>query len=56
MRIGELSTTSGCPVETIRYFEKIGLLPHGNRTYADERLSVLLRLQRLRGRTQAQIR
>lgn len=28
MRIGELSRTCGCPVETIRYFEKIGLLPH----------------------------
>jgi len=27
MRIGELSRTCGCPVETIRYFEKIGLLP-----------------------------
>ncbi len=28
MRIGELSADCGCPVETIRYFEKIGLLPH----------------------------
>ena len=27
MRIGELSADCGCPVETIRYFEKIGLLP-----------------------------
>ena len=27
MRIGELASSCGCPVETIRYFEKIGLLP-----------------------------
>lgn len=27
MRIGELSAVCGCPAETIRYFEKIGLLP-----------------------------
>jgi len=27
MRIGELSANCGCPAETIRYFEKIGLLP-----------------------------
>ena len=27
MRIGQLSGACGCPVETIRYFEKIGLLP-----------------------------
>ena len=28
MRIGKLAANCGCPVETIRYFEKIGLLPH----------------------------
>ena len=28
MRIGQLAAKTGCPVETIRYFEKIGLLPH----------------------------
>lgn len=27
MRIGELAHACDCPVETIRYFEKIGLLP-----------------------------
>ncbi len=27
MRIGELSTECDCPVETIRYYEKVGLLP-----------------------------
>jgi len=27
MRIGELAEVCDCPVETIRYYEKIGLLP-----------------------------
>ncbi len=27
MKIGELAKNCGCPAETIRYFEKIGLLP-----------------------------
>ena len=41
MRIGELSSACDCPVETIRYYEKIGLLPHptrqdnGYRSYDD---------------------
>ncbi len=32
MRIGELSANCGCPAETIRYFEKIDLLPKPIRT------------------------
>ena len=32
MRIGELATACDCPVETIRYYEKIGLLPKPSRT------------------------
>jgi MerR family mercuric resistance operon transcriptional regulator len=32
MRIGELATLCKCPVETIRYYEKIGLLPKPLRT------------------------
>ncbi|MBT8100567.1 MAG: MerR family DNA-binding transcriptional regulator [Gammaproteobacteria bacterium] len=42
MRIGELATACDCPVETIRYYEKIGLLPaaarlaNGYRSYDDE--------------------
>jgi len=32
MRIGELSARSGIPIETIRYYERIGLLPPPNRT------------------------
>ena len=27
MRIGELAASCNCPVETIRYYEKVGLLP-----------------------------
>ena len=27
MRIGELATNCNCPVETIRYYEKVALLP-----------------------------
>jgi len=42
MRIGELASACDCPVETIRYYEKIGLLPaaarlaNGYRSYDDE--------------------
>ncbi len=41
MRIGELAKSCECPVETIRYYEKIGLLPqplrlaNGYRSYDD---------------------
>ena len=31
MRIGELAQICNCPVETIRYYEKIGLLPPPDR-------------------------
>ena len=31
MRIGELAKTCDCPLETIRYYEKIGLLPRPSR-------------------------
>ena len=31
MRIGELSRICDCPVETVRYYEKIGLLPQAAR-------------------------
>ena len=41
MRIGKLARACDCPVETIRYYEKIGLLPqparrtNGYRSYED---------------------
>jgi Cd(II)/Pb(II)-responsive transcriptional regulator len=47
MRIGELARHTGCPVETIRYYERQGLLPaparsRGNyRRYGDEHLERL---------------
>jgi len=31
MKIGELAKKAGCPVETIRYYEKQGLLPQAKR-------------------------
>ncbi len=42
MRIGQLATVCECPTETIRYYEKIGLLPlplrntNGYRSYNDQ--------------------
>jgi Cd(II)/Pb(II)-responsive transcriptional regulator len=47
MRIGELSRTSGVDVETIRYYEKAGLLPspdrqaNGYRDYGAEQVEQL---------------
>lgn len=38
MRIGELAGRSGCPVETIRYYEREGLLPAPARSAANYRL------------------
>ena len=32
MKIGEAATASGCHIETIRYYERVGLLPHPART------------------------
>jgi MerR family mercuric resistance operon transcriptional regulator len=38
IQIGELSRRTGCHVETIRYYERIGLLPHPSRTASRYRL------------------
>lgn len=38
MRIGELSELAGCPVETIRYYEREGLLSEPMRTSGNYRL------------------
>lgn len=32
MKIGEVAVASGCHLETIRYYERIGLLPRAHRT------------------------
>lgn len=55
MKIGELATASGTAVETIRYYERVGLLPPpartaGNfRTYAAEHLERLQFIRYCRG-------
>lgn len=47
MRIGELSTAAGVDVETIRYYEKVGLMPapdrgaNGYRAYSPKQLAQL---------------
>ncbi|SEL82637.1 Cd(II)/Pb(II)-responsive transcriptional regulator [Colwellia chukchiensis] len=38
MKIGELSKTSGCSIQTIRYYEKEGLLSEPERTEGNFRL------------------
>ena len=64
MLIGELSKSCECPAETIRYYEKIGLLPptrrraNGYRNYDDlheSYLRFIIRAKRL-GFTQDEIR
>lgn len=55
MKIGELSTLADCPVETIRYYEREGLLPeaprnkHNNyREYQSKHLERLIFIRRCR--------
>ena len=64
MRIGELARSCDCPAETIRYYEKIGLLPpaarraNGYRSYADTHqkwLQFILRSKEL-GFNQVEVR
>jgi MerR family mercuric resistance operon transcriptional regulator len=64
MRIGELAAGCDCAVETIRYYEKIGLLPeparlaNGYRSYGEEHgkwLKFILRSRAL-GFSQAEVR
>jgi MerR family transcriptional regulator, mercuric resistance operon regulatory protein len=38
IHIGELSRRTGCNVETIRYYERVGLLPRPPRSEAQYRL------------------
>lgn len=60
MRIGEIAKTSGIAVETIRYYEKIGLLPEpgrdasGYRSYRQAHLDRLLFIKRCRNLDMAQ--
>ncbi|MBV2137097.1 MAG: helix-turn-helix domain-containing protein [Candidatus Thiodiazotropha sp. (ex Ctena orbiculata)] len=45
--VGELSAAGGCKVETVRYYEKIGLMPEPPRTEGGHRLYSLDLLKRL---------
>ncbi len=47
MKIGELSSASATPVETIRYYEREGLLPAPGRTEGNFRVYEAPHLQRL---------
>ena len=48
MRIGEAAAASGCHIETIRYYERVGLLPHPARTGGGYREYVPDEVERLR--------
>jgi Cd(II)/Pb(II)-responsive transcriptional regulator len=60
VKIGELAKSTGIPVETIRYYEKIGLLPEpardssGYRAYQHAHLDRLLFIKRCRNLDMAQ--
>jgi len=47
MKIGDLSTASATPIETIRFYEKEGLLPAPGRTQGNFRLYEAPHLERL---------
>jgi Cd(II)/Pb(II)-responsive transcriptional regulator len=47
MKIGELARRTGCPVETIRYYEREGLLPEPARSGGNYRLYGPAHLERL---------
>lgn len=48
MKIGEASAASGCHIETIRYYERSGLLPSPARTAAGYRAYSAEQVQRIR--------
>jgi Cd(II)/Pb(II)-responsive transcriptional regulator len=60
MKIGEVSRKAGIPVETVRYYEKIGLVPEpdrdgsGYRSYRNAHLDRLLFIRRCRNLDMAQ--
>lgn len=60
MKIGEISKATGIPVETIRYYEKIGLVPEperqasGYRDYRQSHQDRLLFIKRCRNLDMAQ--
>lgn len=47
MRIGEVADTTGTPVDTIRYYERLGLLPAPARTGSNYRAYSAAQVERL---------
>jgi Cd(II)/Pb(II)-responsive transcriptional regulator len=47
LKIGRLATLAGCQVETVRYYEREGLLPPPERSHANYRLYGPAHLERL---------
>lgn len=47
MKIGELAKEAGCSTETIRFYEKIGLLPEAQRTENNYRIYNKKHIERL---------
>ncbi|AGI25550.1 Cd(II)/Pb(II)-responsive transcriptional regulator [Pseudomonas sp. MT3] len=47
MKIGELAKLTGCPVETIRYYEREGLLPEPSRSEGNYRQYDAVHVERL---------
>jgi Cd(II)/Pb(II)-responsive transcriptional regulator len=47
MRIGELAKQTGCDVETVRYYEKAGMLPEPSRSDSGYRQYMPSHLERL---------
>lgn len=45
--IGQLAKESGCKVETVHYYEKIGLMPEPPRTEGGHRIYILSHVKRL---------
>ncbi len=48
MKIGEAAASSGCHIETIRYYERVGLLPRAQRTSSGYRNYATAEVTRLR--------
>ncbi len=47
LTIGELAARTACKIQTIRYYEQIGLMPNGPRTRGNQRRFELQHLERL---------
>lgn len=48
MKIGELAQAANCSTETVRYYEKAGLLPAATRSHSNYRQYTSAHLERLR--------